>query len=99
MYNYWLLLATSTQLLAIQFVSMNNLIAGHAQSLKKAWSLFKSMVWAEFKMLAGMVLIISFGPCSCTGKTCYELCIEYRGVANMEKIKDLVLHVSGENCW
>ena len=55
------------------------------------------MVWAEFKMLAGMVLIISFGPSSCTGKT-YELCNEYREVANMEKIKGLVLHVSGENC-
>jgi len=26
------------------------------------------VVWAEFKLLAGVVLIISFGPGSCVGK-------------------------------
>ena len=50
-------------------VTTNNLIAGRAQSLKKAWSLvFKGVVWAEFKLLVGVVLIISFGPGSCAGK-------------------------------
>jgi len=50
-------------------MTTNNLIAGHAQSLKKAWSLvFNGVVWAEFKLLAGMALIISLGPGSCAGK-------------------------------
>ena len=41
---------SSSQLLAIQSVTTNNLIAGCAQSLKKAWSLvLKGVVWAEFK--------------------------------------------------
>jgi len=60
------LVASCCQLLGIQSLTTNNLIAGHAQ---KAWSLvFIGVVWAEFKLLAGMVLIISFGPGSYAGK-------------------------------
>jgi len=29
---------------------------------------FKGVVWAGVKLLAGVVLIISFGPSSCAGK-------------------------------
>ena len=37
-------------LLQVIRMTANNLIAGRAQSLKKAWSLvLKSVVWAEFK--------------------------------------------------
>ena len=36
---------------------------------KKVWSLvFKGVVWAEFKLLAGVGLIISLGPGSSAGK-------------------------------
>ena len=38
--------------------------------------MFKGVVWAEFKLLAGVVLIICFGPCtcSCAGKVgAYEM--------------------------
>ena len=36
---------------------------------KKAWSLaFRGVVWAEFKLLVGVVVIISFGPGSSAGK-------------------------------
>jgi len=28
---------------------------------------FKGVVWAEFKLLVGVVLMISFGPGSCAG--------------------------------
>ena len=51
-----LLLASSSQLLALQSVTTNNLIDGRDQSLKKAWSLvLKGVVWAEFKQLEGVV--------------------------------------------
>ena len=63
------LVASCSQLLGIQSVTTKNLITGCAQSLKRAWSLvFKGVVCVEFKLLAGAVLIIGFGPGSCTGK-------------------------------
>ena len=50
-------------------MTTNNLINLIAQSLKKAWSLvFNGVVWAEFKLLAGVALIISFVPGSFAGK-------------------------------
>ena len=43
-------IASSSQLLVVQSVTTNNLIAGRAQSLKKAWSLvLKGVVWAGVK--------------------------------------------------
>ena len=37
--------------------------------VKKAWSLvLKGVVWAGFKLLVGVVLIVSRGPGSCAGK-------------------------------
>ena len=63
------LVASCSQLPGIQSVTTNNLIAGRAQSLKKTWSLvFKGVVWAECKLSAGVVVIISFGLGSCAGK-------------------------------
>ena len=52
----------------MQSVTTNNLSLD-VPIIKKAWSLvFIGVVWAEFKLLAGVVLIISFGPGSCAGK-------------------------------
>ena len=58
-------------------MTTNNLIAGRAQSLKKAWSLvLKGVVWAEFKYLAGVVLIISRGPVAALEKLEPMLCVD-----------------------
>ena len=64
MYNYWLLLASSSQLLVIQFVTTNNLIAGRAQSLKKAWSFLK----AWYGRIVSRRGLISCGRGSCAEK-------------------------------
>ena len=73
------LLATVSQLLVIQSVTTNT---GRAQSLKEAWSLvFNGVVWAEFKLLAGVALIISFGPGSCAGKASFfSICAKLNGI-------------------
>ena len=69
MLNCWLLLASSSQLLVIQSMTTTILLLDVPNHYKKGWSLvFKGVVWAEFKLLAGVVLIISFGPGSSAGK-------------------------------
>ena len=51
---------------------------------KKAWSLvFKGVVWAEFKLLVGIVLIISLGPGSSAGKVGTYEWVHWKSVANL----------------
>ena len=50
-------------------MTTNDVIAVCAQFFHKAWSLvFRGGVWAEFKTLVGMAVIISFGTGSSAGK-------------------------------
>ena len=62
--NYWLQLASGSQLLVIQSVTTNNVIAGRAQP---------TMVWEEFKMLVGMVEIICQKLCWKNWSLCIRL--------------------------